>query len=65
MFSNLKSALGIVLSGGGSLLRGLDKFLSKELGIRVCLADNPKTVTIDGAGVVLNEIDYLAKNKKK
>ena len=65
LFSDLKEGLGIVLTGGGSLLRGLDKFLSKEMGIPVRLADNPKTATIEGVGVVLGEIDYLAKNRKK
>ena len=55
---------GIVLTGGGSLLRGLDKFLSKEVGIPVHLADNPMTATVEGVGVVLEEVDYLAKNRK-
>ena len=55
---------GIVLTGGGSLLRGLDKFLSKEMGIPVRLADNPKAATVEGVGVVLEEIDFLAKNRK-
>ena len=65
LFSDLKDGLGIVLSGGGSMLRGLDKLLSKEVGIPVCLADNPSAATIEGIGVVLEEIDYLAKNRKK
>ena len=64
LFSDLKDGLGIVLSGGGSLLRGLDKILSKEVGIPVCLADNPMAATIEGVGVVLGEIGFLAKNRK-
>lgn len=55
---------GIVLTGGGSLLRGLDKFLSKEVRIPVRLADNPLVATVEGVGVVLEEIDFLAKNRK-
>ena len=65
LFSDLKGGVGIVLSGGGSQLRGLDKLLSKEVGIPVCLADNPASATIEGVGVVLGEIDFLAKNRKK
>ena len=65
LFADLKGSVGIVLSGGGSLLRGLDKLLSKEVGIPVCLADNPMSATVDGVGVVLGEIDYLVKNRKK
>ena len=55
---------GIVLTGGGSLLRGLDKFLSKEVRIPVRLADNPLLATVEGTGVVLDEIDFLVKNRK-
>ena len=65
LFADLKGSVGIVLSGGGSLLRGLDKLLSKEVGIPVCLADNPMSATVEGVGVVLGEIDYLVKNRKK
>ena len=64
LFSDLKGGVGIVLSGGGSQLRGLDKLLSKEVGIPVCLADNPAAATIEGVGVVLGEIGFLAKNRK-
>ena len=65
LFSDLKGTAGIVLSGGGSKLRGLEKLLSKEVGIPVRLADNPMAATVEGVGVVLGEIDYLAKNRKK
>ena len=65
LFADLKGSVGIVLSAGGSLLCGLDKLLSKEVGIPVCLADNPMAATIEGVGVVLGEIDYLVKNRKK
>ena len=65
LFADLKGSVGIVLSGGGSLLRGLDKLLSKEVGIPVRHADNPMAATVDGVGVVLGEIDYLVKNRKK
>lgn len=50
---------GIVMTGGGSLLDGLDKVLSKELNIPVYLADNPLTCVAEGTGILLNNIDYI------
>lgn len=50
---------GIIMTGGGSLLDGLDKILSKELGIPVYLADNPLTCVAEGTGILLKNIDYL------
>lgn len=55
---------GIVLSGGSSQLRGLDKLLSKETGLPVTLADDPLSAVAEGAGAVLNELDFLARNKR-
>ena len=55
---------GIVLCGGSSQLRGLDKLLSKETGLPVTLADDPLSAVAEGAGAVLNELDFLARNKR-
>ena len=55
---------GIVLTGGGALLRGLDKRLASATGLPVRVADDPAHATIEGVGVVLNELDYLSKVKK-
>lgn len=52
---------GIVMAGGGSLLRGLDRLVSEETGMPVHLADEPLLVVAYGAGRVLENIDVLRK----
>lgn len=52
---------GMVLAGGGGLLKGLDKLLSEQTGLPVHIADDPITAVALGTGVVLSEIKYLKK----
>ncbi len=47
---------GIVMTGGGSLLRGLTKFIAKNTGVPVFLAENPLTCVVMGSGKFLDEI---------
>lgn len=52
---------GIVMAGGGSLLRGLDHLVSEQTGMPVHLADEPLLAVAYGAGRVLENIDVLRK----
>src|SRR5215208_4942369 len=50
---------GIVLAGGGALLRNLDVLLREETGLPIMLADDPLTAVVMGAGRALDEISLL------
>jgi rod shape-determining protein MreB len=52
---------GIVLAGGGALLRGMDKLLAEETGLPVHIADDPLSAVVTGTGIVLSELDFLRK----
>lgn len=48
---------GIMMAGGGSLLKGLDRLISKETGLPVKVAEDPLFCVVRGAGKVVEEID--------
>ncbi len=50
---------GITLAGGGALLRGIDRLMCKETGLPVRIADNPLFCVVNGAGKVLEELDFF------
>ncbi len=50
---------GIVMAGGGSMLRGLDRLVSKETGLPVRLAKDPLFCVVNGAGKVLEQLDFF------
>ena len=53
---------GVALCGGGSLLRGMDKLLTKSLGIPAYLVDNPQTCVAEGAARALGMYNVLKRN---
>jgi rod shape-determining protein MreB len=55
---------GIMLAGGGALIRGLDKLIAEETGLPVHIADDPLSAVAMGTGVVLQELGYLEKLAK-
>jgi len=52
---------GIVMTGGGSLLKGLDKVVRERRGVPVSTADKPLLSVVRGAGKMLEEIDKYQK----
>jgi rod shape-determining protein MreB len=52
---------GIVMAGGGSLLRGLDKYIAQETDMQVYVVDDPISCVAYGTGKILEEIDTLKK----
>lgn len=52
---------GIMLAGGGALLSGLDALIKDESGLPVFVAEDPLTAVANGTGVVLQEMDSMAK----
>jgi rod shape-determining protein MreB len=53
---------GVALCGGGALLRGIDKYLTKALGIPAYLVDNPTTCTAEGAARAIPMRDALRRS---
>jgi rod shape-determining protein MreB len=55
---------GIVLAGGGALLRGIDERLRYEVGLPVQRVDSPLTCVAEGAGRSLDELETLERSAK-
>ncbi|MFA6916093.1 MAG: rod shape-determining protein [Parachlamydiales bacterium] len=54
---------GMLLAGGGALIKGLDKLLVKETGLPVIIAPNPLLAVCLGAGKALDYLDKFKKNR--
>ena len=52
---------GIILTGGGALLRGLDKEIAQATKIPVRITDDPLTCVVRGTGILLSEPELLDK----
>jgi len=52
---------GIVITGGGALLRGLDERLRQETGVPVAVADDPLTSVVRGVGMMLDDLNLLKR----
>jgi rod shape-determining protein MreB and related proteins len=54
---------GIVLSGGGSQLRGIDRYVSMHTGVPAIVADEPQTSVVRGTGLALETFEVLKRNQ--
>jgi len=52
---------GIVMAGGGALLRGIDRLVAEETGLPVHVADDPLSAVAEGTGRVLQELAFLKR----
>jgi len=50
---------GIVLSGGGAMLRNIDRYVSQQTGVPAIIAENPQTCVATGTGLALENLDVL------
>ncbi|MFP5325267.1 MAG: rod shape-determining protein, partial [Gammaproteobacteria bacterium] len=50
---------GMMLTGGGALLRDLDRLLAEETGLPVLVAEEPLTCVVRGCGMALERMDKL------
>lgn len=54
---------GVILTGGGAMLDGLEELLSQELHVPVLVAEDPMHCVVKGTGIMLNNLDKVSKKK--
>ncbi|WP_342563339.1 rod shape-determining protein [Paenibacillus sp. FSL R7-0345] len=54
---------GVVLTGGGAMLNGLDELLSEQLHVPVWVAEDPMHCVVKGTGMMLDHLDKVVKKK--
>ncbi|ANS76135.1 rod shape-determining protein MreB [Paenibacillus yonginensis] len=54
---------GVILTGGGALLHGLDELLATELRVPVLVAEDPMHCVVKGTGIMLDNLDRAVKKK--
>ncbi|PZE19383.1 rod shape-determining protein [Paenibacillus xerothermodurans] len=54
---------GVILTGGGALLHGIDQLLADELKVPVLIADDPMHSVVNGTGIMLDNLEKLPKRK--
>ena len=52
---------GVVLTGGGALLRGIDQYITRKVGVPAYRAENPIVATAVGAGRALEDLAFLRR----
>lgn len=55
---------GVILTGGGALLHGIDQLLAEELKVPVFIAENPMDCVAIGTGIMLENIDRISSKRK-
>lgn len=55
---------GIVMAGGGSLIRNIDRLISDATGLPVIISEDPLSAVVKGTGVVLQDLGWLLKTSK-
>ncbi len=54
---------GVILTGGGALVHGMDRLLSEELKVPVFIAEEPMSCVAKGTGIMLDNIDKIERTK--
>jgi len=54
---------GVILTGGGALLHGLDQLMMDELKVPVLIADDPMHCVVKGTGIMLDNLDKVSRRK--